>query len=125
MGEGNGCHIEGLSRCKLQSMADCEELLAQVLHALSAIASTSHTIFTISLYSANYVRNPDPNLAPKQTLTPLSKLHLVDLASGKRPPSTILTHALCSKCDTRHWLHAVAHGSNLVEAAESKSRSLF
>jgi hypothetical protein len=33
-GEGLGCEIEGLSKSPLQSMTDCEDVLAKVLHAI-------------------------------------------------------------------------------------------
>eukprot|EP00282_Hemiselmis_andersenii_P043519 CAMPEP_0172061964 /NCGR_PEP_ID=MMETSP1043-20130122/8778_1 /TAXON_ID=464988 /ORGANISM="Hemiselmis andersenii, Strain CCMP441" /LENGTH=233 /DNA_ID=CAMNT_0012721831 /DNA_START=223 /DNA_END=920 /DNA_ORIENTATION=+ len=79
-GDGNGCRVEGLSRVRLQSMGDCEELLTRVLHALSSISPSAHTIFTVELHTATLIPNSDPSKPPKQTLEPLSKFHLCDLA---------------------------------------------
>eukprot|EP00283_Hemiselmis_rufescens_P024033 CAMPEP_0173446804 /NCGR_PEP_ID=MMETSP1357-20121228/37360_1 /TAXON_ID=77926 /ORGANISM="Hemiselmis rufescens, Strain PCC563" /LENGTH=263 /DNA_ID=CAMNT_0014413137 /DNA_START=159 /DNA_END=947 /DNA_ORIENTATION=- len=81
-GEGSGCLIEGLSRVRLQSMGDCEELLARVLHAMSSISPTAHTIFTVELHTSTYIQNSDPSKPPKQVLEPLSKFHLVDLSGA-------------------------------------------
>ena len=48
---GSGSVIEGLSMVPLREMVDCEELLAQILKFLGAIEPSTHTVFSLDLYS--------------------------------------------------------------------------
>jgi len=72
--EGVGAVVEGLSATALRSMSDCEDFLAEVLRSLGSIAVSSHSVFTIELFE------PDPRGSSAKV--PLSKMHLVDLASS-------------------------------------------
>ncbi len=42
--------IEGLTAVPMREMAECEELLAQILKYLGAIESSAHTVFSLELY---------------------------------------------------------------------------
>lgn len=75
----SGCVIEGLTVVPLENMTACEELLAQVLKFLGAIESSSHTIFSLELYT------PDNAVDERgqPLMIPYSSLRIVDLAGAK------------------------------------------
>lgn len=50
LANGRGSVIEGLTAVPMREMAECEELLAQILKYLGAIESSAHTVFSLELF---------------------------------------------------------------------------
>eukprot|EP00286_Rhodomonas_abbreviata_P005259 CAMPEP_0181330020 /NCGR_PEP_ID=MMETSP1101-20121128/23655_1 /TAXON_ID=46948 /ORGANISM="Rhodomonas abbreviata, Strain Caron Lab Isolate" /LENGTH=373 /DNA_ID=CAMNT_0023439205 /DNA_START=243 /DNA_END=1361 /DNA_ORIENTATION=+ len=75
--DGSGSDIDGLTKSRLKTMADCEEFLAQVLRCMGGLAQSSHTFFTIELFNPQ-----DITRAGSEKPRPISKVHLVDLAGS-------------------------------------------
>jgi len=76
LANGRGSVIEGLTAVPMREMAECEELLAQILKYLGAIESSAHTVFSLELF-----QGVDDERGDMQRV-PYSSLRICDLAGA-------------------------------------------
>ena len=71
-----GAYVEGVHKWRLDSLQDCEDVLAEILSLQPSMDGTAHTVFTLDVVAVP--KAMDKAAGPVR----ISKLHLVSLAAA-------------------------------------------